>query len=932
MADLTVLHGSNSLYPLTHGLFSKSTPRFTVIHPYTPASDIHDVSSEGSVQHEIAPEDSEEGERGRGREERRSRGRRVSRPEYDSSFLSPPINTWKAPRESPQQQQQQQRPQQRRHRSQRSQSAPPGPERRQRRLETVLEVSEFDSESLSPLALRQPNSPRSPLLLPKARSASSSFGTTIGTTRGGELLPPPPPLLRPTTFWRKTRRSGVTGASYSPSSHLIRRSTYIAAGLQFDAPIHDLSALCVESRSSSPPLPPSTPMMMMMISQLFIPLFILVYLSSTLVALPVLVYNPSRRQNNPPIPPPSIPTSTTFNYWWPYPPAGVTTTTTPSATQVVAPAPTTADHNPITLVLPLPPSPSPSTSFDPTLTSSSSPTTTGDDETSSTSTSSTTPTPSPTTSLTNSNSNTLTGSSSEHKKLNPLYILIPLTSFVGVVCLLLVGWLLWGCCTRRPKYHIPPPPLRSKMDEEEEEREGEKCGLSGSVSADVEFEGLGEGEGRFKAFRYEDFPSFDGDGQEDGEGEEGEVKRCEHTREYGFECDCRLSVVEGEMYREKFKWPGIGDFIREDEEGEEGGRRFSLSSNRTKSGERQISPVSSTVPPLSTTTSLSYCSTTTTDITTSHPPSRSSSSSSSTSTIKPKPIRPLTTTTAAAGHHATTIGTDTIGRQTKLLESVQLLEALDRCEREGTLPRPRKFRTWRAVQSVKRGRDRGGRGRSELQMMFDEGERRELKCDGDGEGTVRPRRDKVSTGVSGEESGKERESWVGRMVRSLSRFSNSSASSGDGGAAGGGGGGGDRYTSLPPSTSFTRASQSPTKTTTRKKNKEKKAKKISLSRHPQSSHHTSDPPHPPHPPHLQPTTETVTETDLLVEQIHRQKLRLARHRESIASLPSGMVYSPALVQMSGGMAFGAGEERGESDKERGEEKREREKRLPPRPF
>ncbi|KAF7760710.1 hypothetical protein Agabi119p4_10119 [Agaricus bisporus var. burnettii] len=68
------------------------------------------------------------------------------------------------------------------------------------------------------------------------------------TTRGGELLPPPPPLLRPTTFWRKTRRSGVTGASYSPSSHLIRRSTYIAAGLQFDSPIHDLSALCVESR------------------------------------------------------------------------------------------------------------------------------------------------------------------------------------------------------------------------------------------------------------------------------------------------------------------------------------------------------------------------------------------------------------------------------------------------------------------------------------------------------------------------------------------------------------------------------------------------------------------------------------------------------------------------------------------------------------
>ena len=55
-------------------------------------------------------------------------------------------------------------------------------------------------------------------------------------------------LVRPTTFWRKTRRSGVTGASYSPSSHLIRRSTYIAAGLELDKPIADLSALCVESR------------------------------------------------------------------------------------------------------------------------------------------------------------------------------------------------------------------------------------------------------------------------------------------------------------------------------------------------------------------------------------------------------------------------------------------------------------------------------------------------------------------------------------------------------------------------------------------------------------------------------------------------------------------------------------------------------------
>lgn len=55
-------------------------------------------------------------------------------------------------------------------------------------------------------------------------------------------------LDRPTTFWRRTPRSGVTASSYSPSSHLIRRSTFVAAGLSFDKPMADLSALGVESR------------------------------------------------------------------------------------------------------------------------------------------------------------------------------------------------------------------------------------------------------------------------------------------------------------------------------------------------------------------------------------------------------------------------------------------------------------------------------------------------------------------------------------------------------------------------------------------------------------------------------------------------------------------------------------------------------------
>ncbi|KAF5391188.1 hypothetical protein D9757_003149 [Collybiopsis confluens] len=82
-------------------------------------------------------------------------------------------------------------------------------------------------------------------------SPSSSFSSTLssyGYGKNGDLLRPPPPLHRPTTFWRRNPRSGVTASSYSPSSHLIRRSTFVAAGLPFDRPMADISALGVESR------------------------------------------------------------------------------------------------------------------------------------------------------------------------------------------------------------------------------------------------------------------------------------------------------------------------------------------------------------------------------------------------------------------------------------------------------------------------------------------------------------------------------------------------------------------------------------------------------------------------------------------------------------------------------------------------------------
>jgi hypothetical protein len=125
----------------------------------------------------------------------------------NTALLSPPRRTFKASRSSP---------------PQRPASAPPL---------TVLPTSSEESLDTLPIA----DVPR--------RSFSSYTHTD-----NSQLSRPPPPLFRPTTFWRKTKRSGVAGASYSPSSHLIRRSTFIAAGLSLDKPEADLSALGVESR------------------------------------------------------------------------------------------------------------------------------------------------------------------------------------------------------------------------------------------------------------------------------------------------------------------------------------------------------------------------------------------------------------------------------------------------------------------------------------------------------------------------------------------------------------------------------------------------------------------------------------------------------------------------------------------------------------
>ncbi|KAK0214497.1 hypothetical protein IW262DRAFT_1466256 [Armillaria fumosa] len=136
-----------------------------------------------------------------------------------------------------------------RHRPTRSRSAPP--------FKTA-----FQLENDSP-----PNSPSSTgtttpqFTRHRTKRSMTTWNTPTSVTRTwsfgyghdkNELLKPPPPLHRPTTFWRHTSRSGVTSSSYSPSTHLIRRSTFIAAGLKFDKPVCDLSALGVESRIQSP--------------------------------------------------------------------------------------------------------------------------------------------------------------------------------------------------------------------------------------------------------------------------------------------------------------------------------------------------------------------------------------------------------------------------------------------------------------------------------------------------------------------------------------------------------------------------------------------------------------------------------------------------------------------------------------------------------
>ncbi|KAF8431178.1 hypothetical protein L210DRAFT_3560973 [Boletus edulis BED1] len=124
-----------------------------------------------------------------------------------------------------------------------SEDGPPAP----------VEGSSFDAAFLSPprrtfRAARSPP-PRRPASAPpltalpiSSELSFSAFFSSSTPTDRCELSRPLPSL------YECTKQSGAAGASYSPSSHLIRWSTFIAAGLSLDKPEADLSALGVESR------------------------------------------------------------------------------------------------------------------------------------------------------------------------------------------------------------------------------------------------------------------------------------------------------------------------------------------------------------------------------------------------------------------------------------------------------------------------------------------------------------------------------------------------------------------------------------------------------------------------------------------------------------------------------------------------------------
>ncbi|TFK51219.1 hypothetical protein OE88DRAFT_1735157 [Heliocybe sulcata] len=229
MADLTLLSTSSPLDPSLTAYVSSNASRSTTSLLSRISSANHDLPKSPSTPNlprmnarpnamPVLTESPPSSPARRGRD-----------PTTSSQFLSPPRNTFKAPQ---------------RHRRQRSSSAPPPLQ-----LPPAAPYSAAPSSAYSQASPRVA-SPRQPATAPLPRKSNSlplpaPKPSYLGVNpRTGILLPPPPPLFRPTPFWRHQSRAS------SPTSqhHLVRRSTFLAAGMELEKPYSDLSALGVEMR------------------------------------------------------------------------------------------------------------------------------------------------------------------------------------------------------------------------------------------------------------------------------------------------------------------------------------------------------------------------------------------------------------------------------------------------------------------------------------------------------------------------------------------------------------------------------------------------------------------------------------------------------------------------------------------------------------
>ena len=166
-----------------------------------------------------------------------------------------------------------------------------------------------------------------------------------------------------------------------------------------------------------------------MLQHLFMQVLVLI-MTLTIFGSPVDVHaTVMRRQAQIPATPPVVipmPTTTSsFDYWWPYPPAGASTTAIPLAQSTVV---------------------QPSTSLSATIPTS----VTGSIPSASSSSSLQSSSSSNTAASSNALPTTQTALHPVHPKFK-FYYLYPIFGVVGILIIALAAWIIYGCCTRKPR-------------------------------------------------------------------------------------------------------------------------------------------------------------------------------------------------------------------------------------------------------------------------------------------------------------------------------------------------------------------------------------------------------------------------------------------------------------------------------------------------